>query len=288
MTAALEWPEPDVDENLLGVIGWPVEHSLSPVIHTAAFEDLGMRGWRYVHLPVQPGGMAAAAERLVSKGYRGANVTMPHKESAFELSLPVDDDVTRLRAVNTLVVDAATSQITGHNTDVQGFEEFLGYEAGFDPRGKTALIFGAGGAARACALSLARSGAGTIVVAARDPSKADALRETVSNFPAELRVVAWGEAGDEEANLVLNATPVGSDGSRVPLPRLGSETVAVDLVYSRAVTPMLESARAAGAPAFGGLGLLVRQAALSFELWTGRAPSLEAMRAAAEDAAGAA
>lgn len=286
MTAELEWPEPASDQDLLGVIGWPVEHSLSPVIHTAAFEDLGMRGWRYVPLPVPPGAMGRAAERLVSQGYRGANVTMPHKEAAFELSRPADESVRRLRAVNTLVVDAETSGIAGHNTDVQGFEEFLAGEAGFDPRGKTVLIFGSGGAARAVALSLARSGTETVVVAARDPSRAQAILETVSNLPAELRVIAWDDAGGEEVDLVVNATPVGSDGGRLPLPPLGSGTTVVDLVYWPASTPLLETARAAGSPAFGGLGLLVRQAALSFQLWTGRLPSLEPMRAAAEAAAG--
>ena len=118
--------------HVVGVIGWPVEHSLSPVIHNAAFDALGM-DWVYVPLPVPPGAMPPAADGLVSLGFRGANVTMPHKTECAELADELADDAKRLRAVNTLVV--AGDRLQGHNTDTPGFDRFLRRDVGLDPQG---------------------------------------------------------------------------------------------------------------------------------------------------------
>jgi len=261
-----------------GVLGWPVAHSLSPVIHNAAFDALEM-DWTYVALPVEPGDVPAAVAGVRALGFAGANVTMPHKDAVAEAVDELTDDADRLRAVNTIEVRG--DRLVGHNTDAPGFARFLERDAGFDPAGKTALLFGAGGAARACALAVARAGLTRIVVALREPARAAPLAAAIGTLPTQVEVIGFDDAGDATADLIVNATPLGAHGEDLPLPKLGADGVLVDLLYRPAVTPAQQAARAAGARAFGGLGLLLHQAALSFELWTGRPAPLEVMSAAA-------
>lgn len=264
---------------LLGVIGWPVNHSLSPAIHNAAFVALGM-DWAYVPLPVPPGRARAAVAGLAALGFRGANVTMPHKDEVAACVDDTDADAELLGAANTVVV-APDGTTAGHNTDAPGFARFLTDDAGFDPSGRTALLLGGGGAARACALALARGGAARIAVAARTASRADAIRAIAAPLGAEVLGVAFDDATGLAADVVVNATPLGRSGEPLPHPPFRPGMLAVDLLYRPAVTPFLREAKAAGAHAFGGLGLLLHQAALSFELWTGRPAPLEVMSAAA-------
>jgi len=261
-----------------GIIGWPVDHSLSPAIHNAAFLALGL-DWVYVPLPVEPARIAAALDGLPALGFAGANVTMPHKTSAADLMDGLTEDAARLRAVNTVVVEGSTLQ--GHNTDAPGFDRFLRRDASFDPAGRPALVFGAGGAARACALALARAGASSIAVAARHLERVEGLARAVHGLGVEVRALTLDGAAAVEADIVVNATPLGAAGEELPLPHLGSGALVVDLLYHPAVTPLQTAARAAGAAALGGLGLLLHQASLSFELWTGRQPPLDVMSAAA-------
>lgn len=263
---------------VVGVIGWPVEHSLSPVIHNTAFIALDM-DWVYVPMAVPPGSVPAALEGLSALGMVGANVTMPHKTEVAELIEDLSEDARRLRAVNTVVL--GPDGPAGHNTDAPGFDRFLRRDAGFDPEGRSALIFGAGGAARACALALARAGLARLTVALRDPDRAAQVRTTLDGLATQVDVVEFLRAASTEADLVVNATPLGLHGEELPIPAVGSQSLVVDLLYRPATTPMQVRAREAGAAAFGGLGLLLHQAALSFELWTGREPPLEAMSAAA-------
>jgi shikimate dehydrogenase len=263
---------------LVGVLGWPVEHSLSPVIHNTAFIALEM-DWVYVPLAVPPEALAPALAGLRALGFAGANVTMPHKTEVAGLLADLTDDARRLRAVNTIVV--GPDGASGHNTDAPGFHRFLTRDAGFDPAGRTALLFGAGGAARACALALARAGLSRLTVALRDPGRAAPLLETLAGLATEVEVVGFLRAASAPADLIVNATPLGLQGEQLPVPTVGPETLVVDLLYRPAVTPLQAAARETGAAAFGGLGLLLHQAALSFELWTGREPPLEAMSAAA-------
>jgi len=155
-------------------------------------------------------------------------------------------------------------------------------DAAFDPAGRTALILGAGGVARACALALARGGSASISVAARDPARAAAtFTAVVEGYATRVRGVAFADAVGVEAELVVNATPLGARGDPPPMPPVGSDTVVVDLLTYPTVTDLQVRARARGATAFGGLGLLLHQAALSFELWTGQQPPLDVMSAAA-------
>lgn len=268
---------------LVGILGWPVEHSLSPVIHNAAFEAVGL-AWTYLPLPVPPGGLPGAVRGLVALGFAGANVTMPHKEEAAALCDSLAGDAELLQAVNTLLI--GPDGVVGHNTDARGFARFLAHDAGFDAAGRTALLVGAGGAARACALALARAGLAELTVAVRDPVRAGALIRAVGAGPgAEVRVVPLETATGARADLVVNATPLGVGAAPpVPHPVLRPGTVVVDLSYGRAPSRLVVDARSAGAQAHDGLGMLLSQAALSFELWTGRAAPREVMARAATEA----
>jgi shikimate dehydrogenase len=267
-----------------GVVGWPIEHTLSPAMYNAAFRALGL-DWIYVGLPVAPGRLVAAIEGLAALGFAGANVTMPHKTEAASLMDDLSDDARRLQAVNTITITA--DAVAGHNTDAPGFARFLREETGFEPEGKRVLVYGAGGAARACALAVARAGAAEIVVALREPARAIALVQALEDLPVQVRTVAsMAEATEVRTDLIVNATPLGAKGEELPEPVMGPGTVVVDLLYHVATTPLRQHAREAGAVAFGGLGLLLHQAALSFELWTGRQPPLETMSAAALAALG--
>jgi shikimate dehydrogenase len=269
---------------LAGVIGWPVDHSLSPAMHNAAYRAMGL-DWTYVALPVAPGNLARALGGLAALGFVGANVTMPHKTECSVLVDDLSDDARRLQAVNTVVVTG--DRLVGHNTDTPGFERFLREDAAFDAAGKRVLVYGAGGAARACALAVARAGAAEIVVAVRSPARALPLVRSLEDLPVEVRALAsMADATGVDADLVVNATPLGARGEELPEPSMGPGTLVVDLLYHVTTTPLRVHARAAGAAAVGGLGLLLHQAALSFELWTGRQPPLETMSAAAVAALG--
>ena len=267
--------------HVVGIIGWPVSHSLSPAIHNAGFAASGL-DWVYLPLPVRPEWLQPALIGLVPLGFAGANVTMPHKTEAAELIQHRSDDARLLRAVNTIAVRGG--ELEGHNTDVAGFDRFLRRDAGFDPAGRSALVYGAGGAARACALALARAGLTRLTVAARDEARAGPLVKMVEALEVPVTVIRPGDTGELTPDLVVNATPVGGrDAEQVlpSLPHLGSEVLVIDLLYDPPSTDLQRRAREAGVTAFGGLGHLLEQAALSFELWTGQPAPLEVMSAAA-------
>jgi shikimate dehydrogenase len=262
----------------VGIIGWPVSHSLSPAIHNAAFAALGL-DWVYVPLPVHPLQLLAAITGLGALRFAGANVTMPHKAAVADLIDDLSEDARRLHAVNTIVFDG--ERVRGENTDAPGFERFLRMDTGFDPSGRAALIFGAGGAGRACALALARAGAASLTVAAREPGRVADVAAAIEGLGTAVHAVAFDGAVNVHADLIVNATPLGGRQESLPVPPLGPDTLVVDLLYHPAVTPLQVQARAGGAVAFGGIGLLLHQAALSFEVWTGQQPPLEVMSAAA-------
>ena len=166
----------DGETTLVAVMGWPIAHSLSPVMHNAAFEALGMN-WRYVPLPVWPGQVSAAIEGLKALGFRGCNVTVPHKEAVLPHLDHIPPRVAEFGAVNTLILDRAeegTCTVTGENTDVRGFVHALRH-GGFDPRGRRVLIVGAGGAARGVIYGLCRAGAAAVTVLNRTPERARTL-----------------------------------------------------------------------------------------------------------------
>lgn len=263
----------------VGVLGWPLDHTLSPTIHNAAFRSLGL-DWVYLAWPVAPDDLGAAVGGLRALGAEGANVTMPHKEKVIEHLDDVSGDARRIGAVNT--IQRVGGSLIGHNTDVDGFRSFLVDDVGADVTNKSALVLGAGGAARAVVCALDELGAGRIAIAARRPDAGEAVAPLAVRQRAE--VIDWdaapGVAG--ETDVVVNATPLGMSGESVlDDVSWGADHVVCDLVYRPPATPLMEAARAAGAEVHGGLGMLIHQAALSFRIWTGKDPSLAAMSAAA-------
>lgn len=262
-----------------GILGWPLEQTLSPLIHNAAFRRLGL-DWVYLSFPVPPGDLAAAVGGLRALRCTGANVTMPHKETVMSLLDEVSGDAASIGAVNTiqLVGDA----LIGHNTDIDGFRDFLTDDAGLDVAGRSAMILGAGGAARAVVRALDDLGAAHLTVVVRAIERGRALAPLATK--ATLNVVEWSgaETAVEEADIVINATPLGMRGEQ-PLERAPwrESHCAIDLVYHPHVTPFLRRAQTQGARTWGGLGMLIHQAAASFRIWTGQDPPLEAMSAAA-------
>ena len=259
-----------------GVIGDPVRHSLSPVLHNAAFRALDL-DWVYLAFEVAAGEGGAAVEAVRTLGIEGLSVTMPHKADVARAVDRLSPVAERLGAVNTVVRRGGV--LVGESTDGEGFVAALRQDEGFDPAGKRCLVVGAGGAARAVVLALVEAGATEVVVAGRTPEKVAAAAALAADRG---RVGTVEDAGD--VDLVVNATPLGMGGDpSLPIApdRLAPGQVVADLVYSPLVTPLLEAARARGVVAVNGLGMLIHQAALAFRLWTGEDPPLEVMSAAA-------
>jgi shikimate dehydrogenase len=261
------------DRKLACIIGWPVAQSLSPAIHNAAFASLGLE-WTYVPLAVRPGAIDEGMGLVRLLEVDGANVTMPHKRAIVGLLDGLDGDAALLDAVNTIVRE--NDKLIGHNTDGGGFLAALAADAGFEPRSKRAFVLGAGGAARAVAVALARAGA-TVMVAARRSEQASelaALDDSIETAPWGNRVVA---------DLIVNATPA-REGLPLESLTFGSDILAVDLIYAPPATRFVLFAQEAGARALDGLGMLIHQAALSFRLWTGLDAPVSVMTQAARAA----
>lgn len=264
---------------VVGVIGDPVTHSLSPVLHNAAFVALGM-DWTYVAFHVATGLGAKAVEAVRVLGIEGLSVTMPHKGDVAAAVDVLSDDAAALGAVNTVL--RRNSRLVGDSTDGHGFMAALS-EAGFDPAGKCCMVVGAGGAGRAVVLALARGGAARIVVVNRDPGRAGSAVALGGGV-----AVVGGVECATESDLVVNATPVGMGPAHnstvgagvVDTDLLGPGQFVYDLVYYPAQTPLLFAAAGRGATVLNGLPMLVHQAARQFELWTGEVAPLEAMRVA--------
>jgi shikimate dehydrogenase len=254
----------------LGVLGWPVRHSRSPAIHAAALAELGLeREWRYQLLPVPPELLAETVRALPGAGFVGANVTVPHKEAALALATEASDAARAIGAANTLTFHASGA-IAAENTDAPGLLDALPDS----PRGRTALILGAGGSARAAAWALRHAGA-DVAVFNRTPERAQRLA-------ADLDVRAAD--APEPADLLVNCTTVGlhdADAAPVELATLHHYATVVDLVYRPGGTALARAAAERGIPNVDGLEILVRQGALSLELWTGRPAPIGAMRSAA-------
>jgi len=255
---------------MLGVAGWPVGHSRSPRMFAPALAAAGL-DWRYVHLPLAPERFVATARVLGASGYRGINVTLPHKEAAHDLADELSPAAAAIGAVNTLTY--GDGAIHGDNTDAGGFLDALGA----DPAGWRCLVIGAGGSARAVVWALREAG-GEVAVWNRTAARAAALA-------ADLGV---GQAAEPfAADLLVNCTSVGLDqavepgeaAAAVGLAGLEPPAVLFDLTYGAGPTPLCRWAEAGGARAVDGAEMLVRQGARSFERWTGRPADLDAMRA---------
>jgi shikimate dehydrogenase len=255
------------------VIGWPVAHSRSPTIHNYWLKRNGIVG-EYRREAVPPGQFAEFVTRLAEHGYVGANVTIPHKEAALAAA-DADERARAVGAVNTLWL--ADGRLCGTNTDVEGFIANLDASApGWDGGLGSALILGAGGAARAVAFGLLDRGLQRIYVANRTLARAEALRE---RFGAAIRPVPWAELDQvlPEAGLLVNSTSLGMKNQGaldVSLARLPDQAVVADLIYVPLETPLLAAARVRGLRAVDGLGMLLHQAVRGFSLWFGVRPQV--------------
>jgi shikimate dehydrogenase len=265
----------DARTRVAGIIGWPVEHSLSPAMHNAAFAALGLN-WVYAAFPVVPERVEEAVRGLAAAGCAGLNVTIPHKRAVLGACSEVSAAATAIGAANTLVPDGEGGW-RADNTDAAGFVRALDEQAPLDLRGADVLLLGAGGAARAVAFALRERGA-RIRVANRTPAAAAELGEPVPFATSALDLAAG------QSDLVVNATSLGLHGDEappeLPLAGVGSGQVVADVVYRPGGTPWLAAAAARGARPVDGLGMLLHQGAAAFEQWTGRTPPVEVMREA--------
>jgi shikimate dehydrogenase len=257
----------------LGVLGWPVAHSRSPAMHNAALRAAGLPDWRYQFLPVPPGLFAEVLRAMPGARFRGANVTIPHKEAALALADSATETARAIGAANTLVLEP-DGAIRAENTDAPGLLAALP----FAPTGLSVLVLGAGGSARAAVWALLNGGAGRVQVWNRTPERARRLAEelggsaVLSAEPADL-LVNCTSTGLDDANSTFKQLPLTADDLR------GYRCV-VDLVYRDTETLLIQAARTQSLEVVDGLEVLLEQGALSFERFTGRPAPVDVMRAA--------
>ncbi|MEX0306512.1 MAG: shikimate dehydrogenase [Ruegeria sp.] len=267
---------------LAGVIGHPIAHSRSPKLHGHWLKTYGLAG-HYIPMDVAPADLETVLRTLPKAGFVGANVTVPHKEAALRLADHVSDRASVIGAANTLVFREDGS-IHADNTDGYGFMANLRSGApDWNPQDGPAVVFGAGGAARAVLQALAEAGVPEILLTNRTRTRADHLKE---EFGQRITVVDWVQAGNviENAELVVNTTSLGMQGQpelRVPLDGLQPGAVVTDLVYVPLKTHLLQQAEEAGCTTVDGLGMLLHQAVPGFERWFGVRPEVDAETRAA-------
>ena len=273
----------------LGIIGHPIGHSISPAFQQAALDAIGFSAV-YRPFDVPPDEVADFINGLRTPETLGVNVTVPHKEAVIPHLDEVDDWAAAAGAVNTIV--NRDGRLTGHNTDGAGFLRALQDGAGFDPQGKTALILGAGGSARAVVYALTRAGAARLIIANRTPQRAQNLAQIAAEngIPAQAIPLADAAQAAADAALIVNCTSLGMlhgpDETAAPLTAAHIPAAALvnDLVYNPPETPLLRQADRAGAAVLGGIQMLVYQGAASFEMWTGQPAPVPVMLRAAADA----
>ncbi|WP_322891004.1 MULTISPECIES: shikimate dehydrogenase [unclassified Yoonia] len=259
-----------------GVIGNPVSHSLSPKLHGHWLQRYGING-SYDALHVTEDALERTLRSLPSQGYVGVNVTLPHKVAVLQIADQLTDRATLIGAANTLTFKD-DGRIFADNTDGYGFLENLRQGApGWDARTGPAVVFGAGGAARAVIVSLIEAGAPEIILTNRTRPKAEALR---ADFGARIRIIDWVQAGTvlPDAATVVNTTSLGMTGGqefRVPLDGLRSGTVVTDIVYTPLRTKFLDAAAEKGCVTVDGLGMLLHQGVPGFERWFGKRPEVD-------------
>ncbi len=273
---------------LTGIIGYPITHSVSPQMHNAAYEKLGLN-FCYVPLSIKPNNIDKALEGIRMLGFVGVNVTIPHKE----VIIPHLDEVTKLArligAAN--VILNQEGHLVGYNTDGPGFIDSLTEDAGFNVKGKRAVVLGAGGAAKAVALMLAQDKIKTLVISDVIYDKAKTLCEYISSHfeiapyacPANSKELKKSVA---ECDLLVNATPLGTypKVNGCPIDEtydIPSGAIVYDLVYNPLETKLLKLAKSKGAKPVSGLGMLIRQGALAFSLFTEEEAPIKIMKEAA-------
>ena len=267
---------------LAGVIGSPIAHSRSPALHGYWLRRYGIKGF-YIPMDVAQADLREALATLPKLGFVGLNVTIPHKETVLSLADIVTDRAALIGAANTLIF-RKDGKVYADNTDGSGFIANLRQEApGWVPSAGPAVVFGAGGAARAVVAALIEVGVPEIRITNRTRARAEALR---SDFGAKIHVHDWVQAGNllDDATTVVNTSALGMTGKpefKVPLDALNPKALVTDLVYTPLRTAFLEQAEQAGCTVVDGLGMLLHQAAPGFERWFGTRPDVDAATRAA-------
>ena len=262
----------------VGLIGWPVKHSISPALHNACFEKMNIP-FHYDLYPVVPDNFANEISKI-KNSLVGFNITIPHKERIIDFLDEIDSSVSQIGASNCAVFK--DGEWIGFNTDVSGFLSAL--RPHFDLYGKNAFILGAGGASHAVVFGLARAGVKKIYIFDIEREKAESLASRVKKFFPEKIVFPAGEFSPlKDCHILINATPVGMERDEIPVdPRfLYNHLYVFDLIYNRQ-TPLLKEAGGKGLKCQNGLDMLIYQAAESFKIWTGIYPPVDIMRKAAE------
>lgn len=275
----------DGNTRLVGIIGNPLDHTLSPVIHNSAFEYMGLN-WCYVPLLTEEAMLKEAIEGLKALRFVGVNVTMPFKTSVIRFLDEVAMFAESVGAVNTILLDKG--KLIGYNTDGRGFYTALVRDLGYDVKGSKVLVLGAGGAARSVTVSLALAGCSRIIIVNRTPERAEELVQIIrKNAPGfDVRYLRPDDDYDvllADSDLIINATPLTAfSGSslRVPTSMINRNQIVCDLNYSLYQPPLLQEAEARGATVMDGKGMLLYQAAAAFEIWTGLEAPVEVMRTA--------
>ena len=272
----------------LGIIGYPIGHSISPIFQQAGLDHLGIDA-TYEKWEVTPEDVGDFVAGLRAPGTLGINITVPHKQAVIPFLDEVDEWATAAGAVNTIVNH--DGHLTGHNTDGPGFLRALLVETGYDPSRTRALILGAGGAARGILLALVRGGVDSLVIANRTLERAETLAQLASDNGVGSEAISLsGDALTEaaaSANLIVNCTTMGMShgpdehGSPISAAQIPATATVNDVVYTPLLTPILKEAAAAGATALGGLHMLVYQGVLSFQMWTGVDAPVDVMLTAA-------
>ena len=275
----------------IALFGYPLSHSISPAFQQAALDSLVIEAC-YSARPTPPEGLAAEVERLRADDHLGANVTIPHKERIRACLDRLDPWAETVGAVNTIVKD--NGRLVGHNTDGHGFLRSLEERGGFSPEGKSVLLLGAGGAARAAVFALAERRAGSVLIANRTVERGDALAADVRAHSLDTASIPIHEAGKAagRVDLIVNATSMGMEpGPNAGLSPLESRDInpralVYDMVYTPQRTPLMEAALQAGADVVGGLWMLIYQGAAAFEMWTLQEAPVDLMYEAGQRALG--
>lgn len=269
----------------VGVIGYPIEHSLSPVLQNAAIEKAEL-DYAYIAMPVKPEDLRDAVRGMRALGFRGINVTIPHKTEIMQYLDEIDEDAKIIGAVNTVV--NTDGYLKGYNTDVIGSIDAL-YHHDVEIKGMHVVLFGAGGAARAIIWGLLKAGAAQVTLGVRNVPKVQPVAEYFSNFLKEgqsLKLFNWNDEGFEEflktADILINTTPLGMAPKVDAAPPVKWEAVkpgafAYDIIYTPAKTRFLKDAEAHGCAILNGEEMLAGQGAAAFKLWTDVEPELSVM-----------
>jgi len=277
---------------LTGLFGYPVEHSFSPAMHNSAFKEIGLN---YMYLPfaVNPENVEEAVQAIKALNLRGVNVTIPHKQAVIPYLDELSEEAELIGAVNT--IENRAGRLIGYNTDGRGFIRSLQEEGDFEAKDKKALIIGAGGASRAVAFQLALEEIDEIYISDLNQDLAQVLVDDVNDKIDSVKIVVIDSNKVDEVvakvDLVVNATPVGMypkvDAKPVVSAKaLHKDLLVYDLVYNPVETVLLKAAKEAGDKAVSGLGMLLYQGAIAFEIWTGTDAPIKVMRNALEEKLG--